>query len=60
MWRRQHKFTSIVVIVNSLPSQPFLGHHLEFPIFSTMAFFRAACFFTAGLDITIIHGESIH
>jgi len=36
MWRRQHKFTYIVVIKNfaiSLPPQPFLGCHLGFHIF---------------------------
>ena len=37
IWRRQHKFTWIVVVkifAFSLPSQPFLGRHFRFPIFS--------------------------
>jgi len=48
MWRRQHKFTWIVVIkifAINLPSQPFLGRHLGFHFFFTMAFLGAAHFF---------------
>jgi len=47
-WRRQHNFTWIVVIkffAINLPSQPFLGCHLGFHIFFTMAFLRASHFF---------------
>jgi len=36
LWRRQHRFTCIVIIESfaiSLPSQPFLGCHLGFHIF---------------------------
>jgi len=56
-WRRQHKFTWIVVIkvfAISLPSQPFLGRHLGFHIFihndllgSHTLFSQLSCF---GLD----------
>jgi len=50
-WRRQHKFTWIVVIKNfaiSLPSQPFLGHHLGFHIFFHYGLFGAAPFLQLG------------
>jgi len=46
-WRRQHKFTWIVVIKNfaiSLPSQSFLGRHLVFHIFFHNGLFGAALF----------------
>ena len=45
---RQHKFTWIVVIkifVTDLPSQPFLGHHLYFTTFFTLAILHSATFF---------------
>jgi len=48
-WRRQDKFTWIVVIKKkiaiSLPSQPFLGRHLGFHIFFHYGLFGAAPFF---------------
>jgi len=47
-WRRQHKFTCIVVIkifAISLPSQPFLDRHLGFHIFFHNGLFGAAHFF---------------
>ena len=56
-WRRQHKFSWIIVITIfaiDLPSQPFLGHHLGFTSFFTMAFLGTAHFFYSlavfGLD----------
>jgi len=52
MWRRQHKFTWIVLIKNfaiSLWSQPFLGCLLGFHIFFTMDFWGHTVCFTAGL-----------
>ena len=57
MWRRQHRFTWIVVIkifVFSLPSQPLLGCHFGFHIFfhnsilGPHTFLQLGCF---GLDI---------
>jgi len=48
MWRRQPTFTWIVVIKKfaiSLPSRPFLGHHLGFHIFFHNGLFGAAHFF---------------
>jgi len=46
MWRRQHKFAWIVILIYaiSLPSQPFLSLQLEFHIFFSMAFLGAAQF----------------
>ena len=60
-WRRQHKFVWIVAIkifAINLPSQPFVGHHLGFHIFFTVAFLGVAHFFynlaVVGLDLTLI------
>jgi len=47
-WRRQHKFTWIVIIkifTISLPSQPFLGCHLVFHIFFSQWPFWGCTFF---------------
>ena len=59
MWRRQHKLAWIVItkiFAVKLLSQPFLGHHLGFHTFFTMAFLGAAHFFYSlavfGLDFT--------
>jgi len=68
-WRRQHKFTWIVVIkifAINLPSQPFLGCHLAFHIFfhngllgGCTLFLQLGCFWivvlsTCSRDITIL------
>jgi len=48
MWKRQHRFTWIVIIKNfaiNVPSQLFFGRHLEFHIFFSKCFFWAAHFF---------------
>jgi len=48
MWRRQHKFTQIVVIKILLLTYHHLAAILDFTSFFTMAFLGAHTFFTTG------------